>query len=182
VNHDFQDSNKRDRLYQSLNEWKSHQPIFLVVAVLLRWVAPSEVASVAQKIFRRWKASNQDRQTCVWLVQHRDDLDSVDVLPLHVLKRLAINPGFEYLLDLLSATERKAQADWCRAFLAAHSPEQINPKPLLTGDDLKAQGWESGPHFKDWLDRVRNAQLDGSIHTQSEAMELVRQWHRQRSC
>ena len=52
-------------------------------------------------------------------------------------------------------------------------PEELNPPPLLTGDDLIALGWEQGPVFKTVLDAVREAQLEGTIRTKDEAIRLA---------
>jgi hypothetical protein len=52
--------------------------------------------------------------------------------------------------------------------------EQIRPTPLITGADLIAAGYKPGPMFKALLTAVEDAQLDGSISTKEEAMELVR--------
>ena len=49
-----------------------------------------------------------------------------------------------------------------------------DPPPLITGEDLIALGLKPGPHFKEILDTVRDAQLDGDVHTKQEAMELAR--------
>ena len=49
------------------------------------------------------------------------------------------------------------------------------PQPLITGDDLIAAGYKPGPMFKELLTAVEDAQLDGSISTKEEAMELVRE-------
>ena len=48
-------------------------------------------------------------------------------------------------------------------------------KALVTGNDLKEMGLEPGPLFKVLLDRVREAQLDGSIRTPEEGQALVRE-------
>ena len=53
--------------------------------------------------------------------------------------------------------------------------EQIRPTPLITGADLIAAGYQPGPQFKELLTAVEDAQLDGSISTKEEAMELVRE-------
>ena len=50
----------------------------------------------------------------------------------------------------------------------------LNPPPLLTGDDLKALGIKQGPVYKKLLDAVREAQLDGTIRTFAEAVEVVK--------
>ena len=48
--------------------------------------------------------------------------------------------------------------------------EQVRPKPLITGDDLIAAGFTPGPHFKELLTAVEDAQLEGLIQTKDEAM------------
>ena len=49
------------------------------------------------------------------------------------------------------------------------SAEELNPPPLLTGHDLIRMGLTQGPLFKELLQRVREAQLDGTIKTAREA-------------
>jgi poly(A) polymerase len=51
--------------------------------------------------------------------------------------------------------------------------EEIRPAPLLRGDDLIAQGYSPGPIFKEILQAVEDAQLEGKIHTPAEALSLV---------
>ena len=43
----------------------------------------------------------------------------------------------------------------------------------MTGHDLIAIGLAPGPSFKGLLDRVREAQLEGTVTTPPEARELV---------
>ena len=54
-------------------------------------------------------------------------------------------------------------------------PEEIRPTPLLRGDDLIAQGYTPGPIFKEILQAVEDAQLEGKIQTPEEALSLVRE-------
>jgi poly(A) polymerase len=68
-------------------------------------------------------------------------------------------------LELYSFTQQK---------LSELPPEQIRPRPLLTGDDLIAAGYRPGPQFKELLAAVEDAQLEGAIQTREEALELVR--------
>ena len=58
-------------------------------------------------------------------------------------------------------------------YLRATPREEIDPPPLITGDDLVAMGLTPGAQFKELLDRVRDAQLDGTISTKNEALALV---------
>jgi hypothetical protein len=50
----------------------------------------------------------------------------------------------------------------------------VAPTPLLTGDDLVAEGLEPGPMFKRVLEHVYDAQLAGSVTTRQEATELAK--------
>jgi poly(A) polymerase len=51
--------------------------------------------------------------------------------------------------------------------------EEIRPAPLLRGDDLIAHGYSPGPIFKEILQWVEDAQLEGKIHTPTEALSLA---------
>ena len=51
--------------------------------------------------------------------------------------------------------------------------EVLNPPPLLTGHDLTRHGLQPGPQFRTLLDAVREAQLEGTVTTPKQAMELV---------
>jgi poly(A) polymerase len=51
--------------------------------------------------------------------------------------------------------------------------EAVRPRPLITGRELIAAGYEPGTAFKPMLRAVEDAQLEGVITTSSEAMALV---------
>jgi len=69
--------------------------------------------------------------------------------------------------------------DYCRDKPALPA-EQWNPVPLVTGDDLKAAGLRPGPEFRRILDGVRDAQLDGTITTVSQALAEAERLSRMR--
>jgi hypothetical protein len=52
--------------------------------------------------------------------------------------------------------------------------EILNPVPLITGDDLAELGVAQGPIYKKLLDGVREAQLEGTIGSKDEAIEVVK--------
>ncbi|MGC9522577.1 MAG: CBS domain-containing protein, partial [Anaerolineae bacterium] len=45
--------------------------------------------------------------------------------------------------------------------------------PILDGDDLKAMGFKPGPLFREILNTLRDARLDGVVHTREEEIALV---------
>jgi hypothetical protein len=60
-----------------------------------------------------------------------------------------------------------------RPELAALESQDVSPTPLLSGDDLTAAGWQPSPKFKQVLDAVYDAQLEGRISTRQEAIQLA---------
>ena len=65
------------------------------------------------------------------------------------------------------------EIEFCREKLALPA-EQLNPEPLITGDDLIAAGIPPGPDFKRMLDAVRDAQLAGEISDCDTAIRLAK--------
>lgn len=60
-----------------------------------------------------------------------------------------------------------------RRLLSETSPQEIKPAPLLRGDDLIAGGYRPGPLFKQMLQTVEEAQLDGTVKSREEALQLI---------
>ncbi len=53
--------------------------------------------------------------------------------------------------------------------------DQLNPEPLISGDDLQSMGLKPGPSFKSILQSIRHQQLDGQLQSRAEAVEWVEQ-------
>jgi poly(A) polymerase len=88
--------------------------------------------------------------------------DFAEHLELHRIDCL----GSHGMLNLHEYTKEK---------IAALPQEQVSPAPLLTGNDLIAEGYNPGPLFREILAAVEDAQLEGRLHDRAEAMEFVRQ-------
>ena len=50
---------------------------------------------------------------------------------------------------------------------------QLQPAPLIDGNDLMARGMTPGPAFKRVLDAVYDAQLEGSVRDKQTALTLA---------
>jgi poly(A) polymerase len=140
---------------------------------------PGEAALVAEQICRRLKLSNDECNDVAWLVGQREALVGVAHCKKSRLKRLLAKPLIGELMALVRAhavatAGSLADVEFCEHSLSATPIEEINPPPLITGDDLKRIGILPGPQFKELLDLVRDAQLDGLISTPNEALELAR--------
>lgn len=125
------------------------------------------------------RCSNETKRDVTWLVAHERDLEDPSNVTLADLKLLMANPAFPDLLALLAA-RLKAFGRSPTAFkeirrrAAAISPKDVAPPPLVTGNDLAALGVIQGPIYKKVLDRVYYAQLNGDIHDQPSALQMVR--------
>lgn len=127
---------------------------------------------------RRLKLSNLESVRVEWLVEKHDYLSNAPTMKPSKLKPILVHPGIGELLALHRANARVDSlpvdhVEFCEKMLHETPAVDLNPPPLLTGDDLIAVGWEQGPVFKTALEAVREAQLDGLIKTTQDAMQLA---------
>jgi poly(A) polymerase len=139
---------------------------------------------MAYEICRRLKLSNEERERIEWLVEKHQFLSDARQLRKSKLKTILIHPGIHELLDLHRADAQASgrsqdHVDFCEQCLREWSAEELNPPPLISGDDLVQHGLEPGPHFKALLDAVREAQLEGTMTTADEAIQLVFRLHKE---
>lgn len=139
-------------------------------ALCRRRIAVGQVS----RICRRLRMSNQQRDEIVWLLQHDGVLQDADRKPWSQVQPILISPWIEDLLKLSEAEAVVYQRDtrgleWCRERLRWPS-EQLNPPPLVRGDDLIALGIPRGPAYSQLLQKARTAQLDGVFMTREEAL------------
>jgi poly(A) polymerase len=135
---------------------------------------------LAAEICLRFRLSNVERERVEWLVEKHQYLCDAQQMKPSKLKVVLAHPGIIELLALHLADARATNRDsehvaFCARLLQHWSRAELNPPALITGDDLIKMGLEPGPHFKEILDRVREAQLDGSIATWEEANKFVKQ-------
>ena len=76
----------------------------------------------------------------------------------------------EILLMLMAKSKGETVKRQVSAFLTTY--QQV--KPMLTGTDLKAMGLKPGPKFKQILDRLLDARLNGEVKTEVEERAIVR--------
>jgi len=88
-------------------------------------------------------------------------------------------PGFDEHLalhraDSLASHRNLSTYEFVRGKLAEIPPEKIRPVALVTGDDLIAAGYEPGPRFREILEAVEDAQLEGRLLSHETALEFVK--------
>jgi len=129
---------------------------------------------------RRLRLSNEERQRIEWLVRHRRDLETADTRPWSQVQRLLIAEGAADLVDLHEAQARAnaaalAAVEFCRRKLQLPA-EELNPAPLIGGNDLIKRGVPQGRQYAEVLEAVRDAQLDGEVQSKAEALAFVDRW------
>jgi tRNA nucleotidyltransferase (CCA-adding enzyme) len=75
----------------------------------------------------------------------------------------------ETLLILMAKSKGETVKRQVSAFLTTYQ----HVKPILTGSDLKAMGLKPGPKFKQILDRLLDARLNGEVKTEAEERAIV---------
>ena len=135
-------------------------------------------AEIAERMARRLKLSNAERERITWLVRFHQYLGEAKRLREAKLKRILAEPGIEELLalhraDALASTGDLQQVEYCEAYLRDQPTGPLNPPALLTGHDLVRHGLKPGPRFAVLLDQVREGQLEGRIRSKREALEWV---------
>lgn len=76
-------------------------------------------------------------------------------------------------LDCESSHRNMESYEYCKAELESLSPEALRPKRLLTGEDLIRMGISEGPEIGQILRQIEDAQLEGAITTEAQAITLV---------
>ncbi|MEM7560746.1 MAG: CCA tRNA nucleotidyltransferase [Planctomycetota bacterium] len=89
---------------------------------------------------------------------------------------LVVNSHFATALKVLQLTEDVYDACGAAAELAARmdAVSELDPEPLLLGQDLIDSGLKPGPEFKRLLQDARNLQLDGELDSKSEALQWLK--------
>ena len=135
--------------------------------------------AVARTILNRLRFSNEDAAQILALVKHHMQFGDVMKMKQSTLKRFLRLPKFAEHLALHRADAASAHGDlslydFAKRKFEELGEEQIRPALLLTGEDLIAAGYKPGPGFRQMLTLAEDAQLEGTITTKDEALELVR--------
>jgi len=95
------------------------------------------------------------------------------------LKKFLRMPHFDEHLalhraDSLASHGNLSTYEFLKAKLTAIPPQEMRPRPLVSGDDLIAAGYVPGPKFREILEAVEDAQLEGRLASRATALEFVK--------
>lgn len=158
----------------------------LAFAVLMRAIPNLRFASRKATIepesvrghCRRLKLSNEEVEGCLWLHARQADVTTVPGMSDAELKQLLAHPLSS---ELAKWFEAQAALDATKAGALAvlktrasqWTTTDLDPPPLVTGQDILKMGLKPGPRLKVLLDRVRTAQLNGEVSTPESAREML---------
>jgi len=167
-------------------EWTSHiekslefvergSPGDFAIGVLLHHTPLDGV----QRIVERLKFSRAEMHHIEALVENLPRFSEVRQMSISTLKRFFRLDRFEDHLKLarihaVASSEEGMDYAYALSKWTEWSYEEIWPRPLITGDDLIAMGFQPGPQFKEILTRVEDEQLEGRLTTREESLEFVR--------
>jgi tRNA nucleotidyltransferase/poly(A) polymerase len=149
-------------------------------AALLRSLSsfPAERLQLAEAIGRRLKLSSEESGHMLRLLREEPLLRTASRLTWPQLQRLIVADDAESVLQFATAVAQvlDGQAEElaaCRRMLELPA-KLLDPALLISGNDLKRLGLTPGPHFREILDQIRDAQLNSVINTTDEALDLAR--------
>lgn len=176
------DLHARFHMLQHLQAESAEAAWAILLQPLLKPAAADQHNSLTtvDSLLKRLKMSNQEIAEITWLIAHRTALTGLPQQPLHFIKPLLAHPCSHLLLAVTEATHasqnsNSEDARFARNFLASHSTAQLDPPPLISGNDVIARGIPPGPRIRTLLESIRNAQLDQLITTREEALQLLQQ-------
>ena len=146
----------------------------LALAALLLDCGDAQQAATA---CRRIKITNRETERAAWLVENQTSLCGASTALWSNVQPLLAHDGAMELVSLHAARValgevQSADVGYCRERLAWPA-DQLDPPPLLGGDELIRHGVPRGRIFKRLLQQVRDAQLDARIGDSQEALALV---------
>jgi len=133
---------------------------------------------MAEEICRRLRFSNDDTAQIASLVANHLRFKDVPQMKQATLKRFVRLDRFDehlalHRLDCLSSHRNLDNYEYVLKFLAETPPEEVRPERLITGEDLKGLGYRPGPRYKEILQAVEDAQLNGQIANKDDAIRLI---------
>ncbi len=141
---------------------------------------PVAASSAVDRLVEALVLSNQEREDLLGMLRVRHTLiEAWPDLGVAGRKRLAGTPIFPRGLGLL-ATEMPDRAGAIGREVEELAATGIAPPPLLSGDDLLQAGLPPGPAFREILDAVYDAQLEGRVSDREAALRMGLSRHSER--
>ena len=155
-------------------------PTFRVAPDRIRFDNHVEVGvKMAEEICSRLRFSGDDTAQILALIDNHMRFGHATRMKESTLKRFLRLPRFDEHLalhraDCLASHGELSTYEFVKQKLNAIPPENMRPSRLVKGDDLIAAGYQPGPKFREILNAVEDAQLEGRLPSKDEALQFVR--------
>lgn len=135
-------------------------------------------AEMAEQVCLRWKFSTKSTEKIVTLVRQHLKFFNVQSMKKSTLKRFLRQEHITDLLELhrldcISSNQDLSTYEFCIRKLEEFQQEAMRPKRIISGKDLIRLGFTPGPIFKQVLDYIEDAQLEGIVSTRKQALKLI---------
>lgn len=151
------------------------------VADRIRFDGHAELgARMTEEIMTRLRFSHHEIEQVKALVANHMKFKDVLQMKESTLKRFLRMECFDehlelHRIDCSSSHGNLTNWEFVREKLQDVPAEELRPPRLVTGADLIAQGYAPGPQFRDILEAVETAQLEGRLRTREDALHFVRE-------
>jgi poly(A) polymerase len=156
-------------------------PTFRIAPDRIRFDGHVEVGvAMGAEICRRFRFSNDETQQVLALIENHMRFADAERMKTSTLKRFFRLESFDehlelHRMDCMAASRNLDCYNFVRERWQAMPEETVRPKPLITGRELIAAGYTPGAGFREMLRAAEDAQLEGTVSTEQEALSLVAQ-------
>jgi poly(A) polymerase len=137
----------------------------------------AEVHSMVQAMRQALKISNDESEQMRGVLAGLDPLLAETFPDVARLKRFLAEPtsalSRQFMAALAASGIQRERIKRLDDELSQHERTEFAPTPFINGDLLTERGLKPGPMFKQILDAVYDAQLEGGVKDRDEAMEMA---------
>ncbi len=165
-------------------DWERYESIVgqladrhLATSLACMLMALERPADRVDAVASRWKLSNEERRQTRVAIARWTIVRDARSLPWSAVQPTLVHRDAATIVELSAAIIAADQSDSRGIDLAREAlrwpPEKLDPPPLLSGDDLRAQGIPAGPIYQSILQTIRDAQLNGEITSREQAIATL---------
>ncbi len=139
--------------------------------------SPDAIAQLINAWKQKLRLANEEADALTFALQAQESLARADELPWSQLQpwlTKSHTPTAAAILSARNVVDGSLQqaVDWVESRLRLPA-EQLDPAPLIDGQDLQQQGLRPSPEFRTILQQARNKQLDGELQDRNAALNWL---------
>ncbi len=136
--------------------------------------------AMGEEICRRFRFSNEETHQVLALIENHMRFMDTQRMKESTLKRFFRLERFEehlalHRMDCMAASGNLDHWEFVRERFFSMPEAVVRPKPFITGRELIAAGYPPGMRFREMLRVAEDAQLEGTVASAEDALQLVRE-------